>query len=59
MLLCEGKNMFCIKAPLTTISDCVKTQGGDRGGTVVKTLRYKSESRWFDPSWCHWNFSLT
>jgi len=19
----------------------------------------KSEGRWFDPSWCHWNFSLT
>ena len=32
--------------------------GGDRGGTVVKVLRYKSEGRWFDPSWCHWNFSL-
>ena len=22
---------------------------GDRGGTVVKVLCYKSESRWFDP----------
>ena len=22
-------------------------------------LRYKSEGRWFDPSWCHWKFSLT
>jgi len=32
---------------------------GDRGGTVVKVLCYKSEGRWFDPSWCHWNFSLT
>ena len=29
---------------------------GDRGGTVFKVLRYKSEGRWFD---CHWNFSLT
>ena len=29
------------------------------GGTVVKALCYKSEGRWFDPSWCHWNFSLT
>jgi len=19
---------------------------------------YKSEGRWFDPRWCHWNFSL-
>ena len=30
-----------------------------RGSTVVKVLCYKSEGRWFDPSWCHWNFSLT
>ena len=29
---------------------------GDRGSTVVKVLGYKSESRWFDPSWCHWIF---
>jgi hypothetical protein len=28
---------------------------GDHGGT----LRYKSEGRWFDSRWCHWNFSLT
>ena len=32
---------------------------GERGGTVVKVLCYKSEGRWFDPSWCHWNFLLT
>ena len=32
---------------------------GDRGSTVVKVLCYKSEGRWFDPRWCHWNFSLT
>jgi len=25
----------------------------DRGSTVVKVLCYKSEGRWFDPSWCH------
>ena len=25
----------------------------------VFVLCYKSEGRWFDPSWCHWNFSLT
>ena len=36
-----------------------KLKQGDRGGTVVKVLCYKSEGRWFDPSWCHWNFSLT
>ena len=27
--------------------------------TVVKVLCYKSEGRWFDPTWCQWNFSLT
>jgi hypothetical protein len=32
---------------------------GDHGSTVVKALRYKSEGRWFDPNWSHWNFSLT
>ena len=32
---------------------------GDRGGTVVKALCYKSEGRWFNPRWCHWKFSLT
>jgi len=25
----------------------------------LKVLRYKSEGRWFDSRWCHWNFSLT
>jgi len=25
----------------------------------VKVLCYKSEGRWFDFRWCHWNFSLT
>ena len=29
---------------------------GDRGGTVVKVLCYKSEGRWFDSSWCQWIF---
>jgi hypothetical protein len=32
---------------------------GDLGGTAVKVLCYKSEGSWFDPNWCHWNFSLT
>jgi len=31
-------------------------QKGDRGSTVVKVLCYKSEGRWFDPSWCQWIF---
>jgi len=30
---------------------------GDSGSTVVEVLCYKSEGRWLDPSWCHWNFS--
>ena len=30
---------------------------GDRGGTVVKVLCYKSEGHCFDPIWCHWKFS--
>jgi len=34
-------------------------RSGNRGSTVVKALRYKSEGRWFDSRWCHWNFSLT
>ena len=29
---------------------------GDRDGTVVKVLCYKSEGRLFDPSWCQWIF---
>ena len=29
-----------------------------RGNTVVKVLCYKSEGRWFDPRWCHWNFFI-
>jgi len=32
---------------------------GDRGGTVVKVLCYKSEGRWFHSSWCHWSFTMT
>jgi hypothetical protein len=32
---------------------------GDRGGTVVKVLSYKSEGHCFDSRWCQWNFPLT
>jgi len=32
---------------------------GDSGSTVLKVLCYNSDGRWFDPSWCQWNFSLT
>ena len=37
----------------------VLTLRGNRSGTVVNVLRYKSEGRWFDSRWCHSNFSLT
>jgi hypothetical protein len=29
-----------------------------RSSAVVKVLCYKSEGRWFDPSWCQWIFPL-
>jgi hypothetical protein len=38
------------KFNLTTV------QSGDRGSVVDKVMCYKSEGRWFDPSWCHWIF---
>ena len=38
---------------------CRYNSRGDRGGTVVKVLYYKSEGRWFDSRLCQWNFSLT
>ena len=40
-------------------SESTLKPNGDRGSTVVKVLCYKSEGRWFDSIWCHWNFSLT
>jgi len=32
---------------------------GNRGGTVVKAVCYKSEGCWFDPRWYHCVFLLT
>jgi len=46
----ECTKAFWIKTRVYT------TQEGDRGSTVVKVLCYKSEGRWFDPSWCQWIF---
>jgi len=37
------------------LSNLLSTRG-DRGSTVVKVLCYKSEGRWFDPSWRQWIF---
>jgi hypothetical protein len=38
------------------ITPSTMDEKGDLGGTLVKVLCYKSEDRWFDPSWCHWIF---
>ena len=62
-LVTAPSRTICIHGPffhhhLYKFSTCT-IQVKDRGGTVVKVLRYKSEGRWFDSRWCHWNFSLT
>ena len=31
---------------------------GHAAAQLVEALRYKSEGRGFDSTWCHWNFSL-
>ena len=39
--------------PSSAVRDCLfNLFAGDRGGTVVKVLCYKSECHWFGPSWC-------
>ena len=57
----DAQNLFCSKfisclymfrAPRAHRQPLV----GDRGSTVIKVLCYKSEGRWFDPSWCRWIF---
>jgi hypothetical protein len=45
--------------PLNIIYHIYIHVGTADGGTVVKVLCYKSEGRWLDFRWCHWNFSLT
>ena len=49
---------FCAELNYVLQAICYSYSGvyGDRGGTVAKLLRYKSEGLWFDPSWCHWIF---
>jgi len=42
--------------PLPVLSVVIYIYSGDRGSTLVKVLCYKSEGRWFDPSWCQWIF---
>ena len=47
----HSKTVFHCRIELVLCMIC-----GDRGSTVVKVLCYKSEGRWFDPSWCQWTF---
>ena len=42
-----------------TTFETITNNTGDHGGTVVKVLCYKLEGHWFDPNWCHRNFSMT
>jgi hypothetical protein len=51
----KKKNYFLIDL----LMHCVNYVDAARVSKVVKVLCYKSEGRWFDPSWCHWNFPLT
>ena len=50
---------YCHTTEASTIKNISISRCGDSGSTVVKALCYKSEGRWFDSRWCHWNFSLT
>ena len=53
----EGQSCFNtstagIQTQPSAVFGCKSCQPGDRCSTVVKVLCYKSEGRWFDPSWC-------
>jgi hypothetical protein len=41
------------KEAVVVLSEVLIMDVEDRGSTVVKVQRYKSEGRWFDPKWCH------
>jgi hypothetical protein len=44
---------------LVNVSVLTNSLVRDRGGVVVRALRYKPTGRGFDSRWCHWNFSVT
>jgi hypothetical protein len=56
----ETTGVFCIINENRIQSDTIQLmilsefilRLGDRGSTVDKVLRYKSEGSWFDPRWC-------
>jgi len=47
------------KTPNFTLLTNIVEFGDFNHVTLTCVLCYKTEGRWFDPSWCHWNFSLT
>ena len=50
----EFASVWCTEASSTLrIKVPYNAPKGDRGGTVVKLLRYKSDGRWFDSRWYH------
>jgi len=48
---CFDRHWIIIREVYTLFAKLLR-RFGDRGSTVVKVLCYKSEGRWFDPSWC-------
>jgi len=57
----ENGKESSLSAHANGMNECLEltaSSKGDRGSTVVNVLCYKSEGRWFDPSWCQWIFSL-
>jgi len=46
-------------AIMQNVLQMVKKNYGGCGNAVIKVLRYKSEDRWLDSRWYHWNFSFT
>ena len=56
-LTSQSQPRCCSSNGQTAISN--SNTHNNRGGAMVKVLCHKSECRWFDPSCCHWKFSLT
>jgi len=50
LLLNKGASVLVANMPINVT---LLLLSGNRGSKVVKVLCYKSEGRWFDPSWWH------
>ena len=53
----QGAGIWSSASKIFILDVCIHILG-DRGSTVAKTLCYKSEGRWFEPSWCQCIFDL-